>query len=305
MKALGLIVLSLALASPVSAGAGGQTAPARPTTTAPSRAVTILKDLPYKTGESLTDYERDRCKLDLYLPEGAKNFATVVWFYGGGLEGGDKSQKVNIAIATTLARHGIACASVDYRLSPKATYPAYLDDAAASMAWTLANIPQRGGDPQRVFVSGHSAGAYLTAAIGFNPKFLERHRVSTAKIAGLIPVSPQVFTHFTIRKERGVPNPRTTPLIDDDAPVYHARPDAPPMLILIGDDDWPTRLEECQYFVKLLKVLKHPDAELKVIAGRNHNSIADKAPDPGDPAMEVMLAFIAKHSASASAPPAR
>jgi len=302
-RGLGLALLLLALLLlPSVERAGGQGETTRPATTAPSGPVTVLKDLPYKSGNGLTDYERERCKLDLYLPQG-KGFATVVWFYGGGLEGGEKGQRVNTAIATALARHGIACAAVNYRLSPRATYPAYLDDAAASVAWTLANIEQRGGDPRRVFVSGHSAGAYLTAAIGFDPKFLARHKVSTDRIAGLVPLSPQVFTHFTIRKERGVPNPRTTPLIDDDAPVYHARADAPPMLILIGDDDWPARLEECQYFVKLLKVLKHPDAELQVIAGRNHNSIADKAAEPGDPAMQAILAFIKKHPAAASRSP--
>ena len=59
-------------------------------------------------------------KLDLYLPEGVKGFATVVWFYGGGLEGGDKGHKVNVAIATTLARHGVGCAVANYRLAPKA-----------------------------------------------------------------------------------------------------------------------------------------------------------------------------------------
>ena len=265
---------------------------------APARPVTVLKDLAYKTGDDLSEYERQRCTLDLYLPDG-KGFATVIWFYGGGLEGGDKGQRVNVAIASALARHGIACAAVDYRLSPKASYPAYLDDAAASVAWTLEHIAQRGGDTRRVFVSGHSAGAYLAAAIGFNPKFLAKYRVSTGRIAGLMPLSPQVFTHFTIRKERGVPNPKTTPLIDDDAPVYHARPDAPPMLILIGDDDWPTRLEECQYFVRLLKELKHPDAALQVIAGRTHNSIAEKAAQTTDPALEAMLAFVKKHSSGA------
>jgi acetyl esterase/lipase len=288
-------------------GAGGQVATSstpttRSVTTAPSRPVTVLKDLPYKAGDGLTEYERERCKLDLYLPDGAKGFATVVWFYGGGLEGGDKGQRVNVAIATELARHGVACAAVNYRLSPKASYPAYLDDAAASVAWTLAHITEPGGDPGRVFVSGHSAGGYLTAAIGYDPKFLARYHVSTGRIAGLVPVSPQVFTHFTIRKERGVPNPRTTPVIDEDAPAYHARPDGPPTLILIGDDDWPSRLEECQYFVRLLKVLKHPDGELRVIAGRTHNSIADKAAEPDDPAMVAMLAFVRKHMGAASQP---
>ena len=122
--------------------------------------ISILKDLAYKSGDHLTEYERTRCKLDLYLPtSGAKNFPTVVWFYGGGLEGGEKAGRGTVRIATALARNGVACAAVNSRLHPKATYPAYLDDAAASVAWTLAHLAEHGGDPGRVFVSGHSAGA--------------------------------------------------------------------------------------------------------------------------------------------------
>jgi acetyl esterase/lipase len=259
----------------------------------------ILKDLPYKSGDGLDAYERERCKLDLYLPAKGRGFATVVWFYGGGMEGGEKGGRGTVNIATTLAKNGVACAAVNYRLYPKAKYPAYLDDAAASVAWALGHMAGHGGDAKRVFVGGHSAGAFLAAEIGFDPKFLKKYGVSSDRLAGIVPVSPQVFTHFTIRKERGVPNPQTTPVIDDDAPAYHARADAPPLLILIGDDDWPARLEECQYFVKLLNVMKHPDASLKVIAGRTHGSIADKMVEAGDPGMGAMLEFVAKRSAGA------
>jgi alpha-beta hydrolase superfamily lysophospholipase len=215
------------------------------------------------------------------------------------MEGGEKGGRGNVAIAQTLARNGVACAVVNYRLSPKATYPAYLDDAAASVVWALGHVVEHGGDARRVFVSGHSAGAYLAAEIGFDPKFLKRYGVTSDRLAGIVPVSPQVFTHFTIRKERGVPDPRTTPVIDDDAPAYHARADGPATLILIGDDDWPARLEECQYFVKLLNVMKHPDASLRVIAGRTHNSIAERAAQAGDPAMAAVLEFVAKRVAKA------
>lgn len=271
-----------------------QFATTRAASTAPSTPVTVLRDQPYKEGDGLSDYERERCKLDLYLPE-TKGFATVVWFYGGGLESGDKGRPLHTGIATALARHGIACVVVDYRLSPKAIYPAYLDDAAASVAWTLAHIAEHGGDAKRVFVGGHSAGGYLATAIGFDPQYLARYHVSTEQIAGLVPFSPQVFTHFTVRKERGVPNPQTTPVIDAAAPAYHVRPNAPPMLILVADNDWPARLEECQYFVAMLKLIQHPDVAMQVIAGRDHGSIAKKAAEAGDPAMQAVLIFIAKH----------
>ncbi len=252
----------------------------------------VLSDLAYKSGDELNDYERERCKLDLYLPA-QKDFATVVWFYGGGLESGEKSGKNHVALARRLAELGIACAVVDYRLSPKATYPAYVDDAAAATAWVINHVAEHGGDAAKVFVSGHSAGGFLAAAIGYDPAFMQKYGVPTDKIAGLMPLSPQVFTHFTIRSERGIADARNKPVIDEAAPAYHARPDAPPTLVLVGDNDMPTRLEECQYFIALLKMVKHPDAKLMVMAGRNHGSIFTKAKEPGDPTMAAMVEFIA------------
>src|SRR5688500_4128100 len=118
------------------------------------------------------------------------------------MQGGEKSQRGTVAMATALARAGGACAAVNYGWSPNATYAAYVDDAAARGAWALRHGAEHGGDAKRVFVGGHSAGAFLAAAVGFDPKFLGRYGVSTKDVAGLVPVSPQVFTHFTIRKER-------------------------------------------------------------------------------------------------------
>jgi len=252
----------------------------------------VMNDLPYKAGETLTDYERERCKLDLYLPE-AKSFPTMVWFHGGGLENGKKEDFVKLGNA--LAQHGVAVVEVNYRLSPKVKYPAYLEDAAAAVAWTIQHIAERGGDPKQVFVGGHSAGGYLAAGVGYDPKYLAAFNLKLTDLAGLVPVSPQVFTHFTIRKERGIPNAATTPVIDDAAPCYHASKDAPPTLVLVGDKDLPTRLEECQYFVAVLNNLKHPDARMQVIADRDHSTIASKSSEENDPVLTAMLDFVKKH----------
>lgn len=250
-------------------------------------------DVPYRSGE-VSEYEREQCRLDIYLPdEEVKNFRTIVWFHGGGLEGGAKNSGGTVALALAFKRNGVACVSAGYRLSPKVKYPAYLDDAAAAVAWTIANIEKHGGDPKQVFIGGHSAGGYLAAAIGFDPKYLAGYGVSTDQIAGLVPMSPQVFTHFTIRKEQGVKNPEKIPVIDEAAPAFHLRPDAPRTFISLGDKDWPARVEECAYFVAMAKkVTKHPDVSMQVFADRNHGTILGKAREPGDPAMEAMLAFI-------------
>lgn len=102
----------------------------------------VVANLAYKSGAGLSEYEQQRCKLDLVLPVGRTDFATLVWFHGGGLTGGSKSE----GFAKQLARaFGVAVAAANYRLSPQATYPAYVEDAAAAVAWVHGNIGAHGG----------------------------------------------------------------------------------------------------------------------------------------------------------------
>ena len=103
------------------------------------------------------------------------------------------------------AAEGIAVAVVNYRLSPKIGYPAYVDDTAASFAWVYKNIKAHGGDPDSVFISGHSAGGYLAAMAALDPRYLKEYRLGLDAVAGAIPVSGQMITHATVRKERRIP----------------------------------------------------------------------------------------------------
>src|SRR5947209_7122328 len=126
-----------------------------------------VKDIPYRTGENLTEGMRDRCKLDLYYPQNARGYATVVWFHGGGLTGGGKG------IPSALMGKGIAVVAANYRLSPHAKAPEYIEDAAAAVAWTFENIEKHGGSRKQIFVSGHSAGGYLTSMVGLDKRWLK------------------------------------------------------------------------------------------------------------------------------------
>ena len=116
------------------------------------------------------------------------------------------------------AKKGLAVVAVNYRLSPKVKSPAYIEDAAAAVAWTFQNIEKYGGSPKRIFVSGHSAGGYLTSMVGLDKRWLKPHGIDANEIAGLIPYSGHTITHFTVRAERGIDGKQ--PIIDDLAPCF-------------------------------------------------------------------------------------
>jgi acetyl esterase/lipase len=250
-----------------------------------------LANIAYKTGDALGEYETGRCKLDLWLPPAGKNFATIVWFHGGALKGGSKDGKDSAAIARTLAADGVAVAAVNYRLSPKAIFPAYLEDAAAACSWVRMHIAEHGGDPAKVFVSGHSAGGWLALMLAMDARWLKPHGLTPDSFAGYIPLSGQTMTHYTVREERGIG--KETIIADEAAPVHYCRKDTPPMLILAADHDMAARSEENEYLVAVLKGAGNKHVTFRQIADRDHGSIANKISNADDPVRKAILDFIA------------
>ena len=283
-------------AAPISGGTADRTAnsaairatPARPAVQGAAQgAASSPAQLIYQTESGLAYrpdsepdvYARERCKLDVFHPVGASAVPAVVWFHGGGLTGGNRS------IPSALKGQGINVVAVDYRLSPKAKAPAYIEDAAAAVAWTFKNIARYGGDTNRIFLSGHSAGGYLASLVTLDRRWLAVHGMDPDRLAGLVPFSGQSITHFAIREERGLA--RTRPLIDDLAPVYHVRKDAPPILLISGDRNHELlgRYEESAYFWRMLKEVGHPSVELLELQGYDHGQMAE-------PAFPLLLRFI-------------
>lgn len=250
-------------------------------------SITKLPNLAYKSGDALSTYEKERCKLDVYLPAKGKDFATLVWFHGGGLTGGSKDGVDKMA--RSLAGAGLAVVAPNYRLSPKAKYPAYIEDAAAAVAWTKAHIAEHGGDVKRLFVSGHSAGGYLTLMLGMDGHYLHDAGIELGDIAGFIPVSGQTMTHYTVRDERGGGKYEVT--ADEAAPVHFARKDTQPFLVLYADHDMAARAEENAYFVALMKGAGNGHVTGLMIADRTHGTIAAKIAEEGDPARTAILEF--------------
>ena len=216
-------------------------------------------------------YISAQCTLDIYYPKGAKNYATIVWFHGGGLTGGSKE------IPKALMDKGYAVIGVGYRLSPKVKAPAYIEDAAAAVAWAFQHVADYGGSTSQVFLSGHSAGGYLAMMITLDKSYLSKYAIDANKIAGLIPFSGQAITHFTIRDENGIKN--TQAVIDKYAPLYFVRADAPPMLLITGDAEMELlgRYEENAYLLRMMKLAGHKNVRLLQLQGYDHGGMAEPA----------------------------
>ncbi|MFZ9745766.1 MAG: alpha/beta hydrolase [Opitutaceae bacterium] len=257
--------------------------------------VKVLSGLAYKEGPGIDAYEKERCQLDLYLPAGTKNFPTLVWFHGGGLKNGNRDEKNTVAEVRSLAAAGVAVASASYRLSPKVNFPAYLQDAAAAFAWTKRQIASHGGDATRVFIGGHSAGGYLALMVGLDPRYLREAGLDLSALAGVIPFSGQTMDHYTVREERKIGRYSVT--AGEAAPVFFARKDTPPLLVLYADHDMVARQAENEYFVEIMKGAGNPRITGRLIRDRTHGTIASKMAEDGDPAREAVLAFIANPAA--------
>jgi len=240
-----------------------------------------VRDVSYREGEVVDAYARERCKLDICSPlEGTKH-PVVVWFHGGGLTRGEKS------LPEGLRERDIVLVSPNYRLAPKVDVDTCIDDAAAAVAWTFQHIDEYGGDPKKIVISGHSAGGYLSSMVGLDEKRLAKHGADAGDLLGLAPFSGHTITHFTARKEQGLA--ATQPRIDEQAPLFHIRKDAPPMVLLTGDRDLEMlgRYEENAYFWRMMRELKHPDCALHELKDRDHGSMVEA----GCP---LLLSFVAR-----------
>jgi hypothetical protein len=215
------------------------------------------------------EYAMKNCRLDVYYPLNKPSFATIVWIHGGSLSGGKKE------LPSLLTGQGFAVVSIEYRRNPKVNCPVYIDDAAAAVAWVFKNIASYGGSPDKIFLSGHSAGGYLDLMVGMDKKWLAAYGVDASRIAGLLPLSPQVITHFKIREERGIDDKQ--PVIDTFAPLFHVRKDLPLIITITGDRELEMlgRYEENAYFVRMLKLNGHTNAVLYELGGFNHGGMKD------------------------------
>jgi acetyl esterase/lipase len=252
-------------------------------------SVRVVRDVAY-IADSHQAQGKD--KLDLYLPQGRPGSPVVVWIHGGALQEGDRTQEA--AIGRRFAAAGLAAAVVSYRLSPAVSHPVHVQDVAASVGWVKRHVAEHGGDPRRIFLAGHSAGAYLAALLATDERYLAAHGVAPRDIRGVVPVSG----FFWVERAGVAPDrPKTVWGTDpqvwiDASPAHHLRAALPPMLILYADGDEAWRRQQNVEMAQALKDAASPPVDLVQIPGRSHMSIWEKLPQEGDPTAERIIAFV-------------
>jgi acetyl esterase/lipase len=177
-----------------------------------------------------------RQKLDIYAPtKKAKSpLPVLIFFHGGAWRDGEREGYGFLGRA--FASRGFVTVIADYRKSPKVRFPAFVQDTAAAIAWVNANIVEHDGDPERIFLMGHSAGAHIAMMTALDPQWLAAKNLTPDVIKGVIGLAgPYDFLPLTTDSSKIALG--QWPDLTETQPITFARADAPPLLLLTGDKD--------------------------------------------------------------------
>jgi acetyl esterase/lipase len=183
---------------------------------------------------SIAYAERSRHRLDVCRPRNAVGAPVIVFFYGGAWQSGNKG--LYRYVAKALARRGYVAVVPDYRIYPEVCYPDFLDDGALVVRWVKDNVARFGGDPDKLFLKGHSAGAHIAAMLSIDGRWLGKVGLNPRRdITGLIGLAGP-YDLMPLRDEKlkvifgGTDRPETQP-------IFHVSPGAPPALLMTGGRD--------------------------------------------------------------------
>lgn len=265
-----------------------------------AQAQQLKSNIPY------ADPAQDRQVLDIYSPEGAKNLPVVFWIHGGGWQAGDKTD-VQMK-PRVLAERGFVFVSTNYRLLPKVEMEVLIRDVAKALGWVHKHIAEHGGDPKRIFVMGHSAGAQLAALLCIDDRYLKAEGVPFDVLKGCVPVDgdtydlPAIIMTAELRQMvHGLPlpipghrgkfgnNPKKH--VDFSAVTHVAKGKGiPPFLILhvAGHPDTSAQAK------RLGAMLQEAEIPVKVFGAREttHNKLNADLGLPDDPATQELFKFL-------------
>lgn len=253
------------------------------------------KDIAYKSVGRLTPYEVERCKLDIYFPiTNQKKIPVLIFFHGGGLVSGDKEEgwtDWSNNFGYEFLKKGIAIVNVNYRLSgTKAKWPAFLNDAAASVAWVSKNIKKYGGDAKSIFVSGYSAGAYITHMLSVDSQWYQEIGFRDKAICGYIPMSGQTREHANLAIDLGIDKSELSTKFKYVMPLGNVRKSKAPIFITTGGNEGQTVIDNENYYT-LLKDAGN-NVFFYIEPGKNHIEMRDSLGDKVSIARDKIVGFI-------------
>ncbi len=259
----------------------------------------LFKDISYKTGIQLSAYEKERCKLDIYLPEkkAAAITPVLVFFHGGGLVEGDKAGEGwtdwSNYFGYRFLEKGIAVVMVNYRLSGQqgAKWPAYLQDGASAVKWTIENNAKYGLSNDAIFVGGFSAGAYITHMLSSSRQWYDEAGVDPGKIKGYIPVSGQTRGHATVAKDLQVAEDSLLQRYPAAMPLGKKDKQEKPVYIFVGGKEGKTVLDNKAYYDQLVRSGSQ-HVFFYEQPGKDHLGIRDGMGDSGNELLNKVDDFI-------------
>ncbi len=268
-------------------------------TSAQAAEMSVRRDVPY------TQPAHERQTLDIYAPTQGTNHPIVVWIHGGGWRRGDKANVQRKPQA--LVERGFVFVSVNYRLAPQATVRQMAVDIAKAIAWIREHAEQFGGDPQSIFVAGHSAGAHLAALVCTDGSYLKAEKLSLASIKGCIPVDTAAYDVAKQIKSRGKLRAQVyTGVFGTDektqkqlSPMtYVGRGQSIPPFLILHVADRPDSTAQSRAFAQALKAA---GVSARVVPGINktHASINRDLGLPEDEPTKALFAFLNEQLASA------
>lgn len=267
-----------------------------------AQAQNITRNIPY--GEPA----HERQVLDIYAPKDAKSLPVVFWIHGGGWQTGDKtSVQLKPKVFT---ERGFVFVSTNYRLLPNVDMSTLIRDVAKSLGWVYRHIAGHGGDPKRIFVMGHSAGAQLAALICTDDRYLRAEGVSFSVLQGCVPVDGDTYdvpaiieTGETRRRVHGQPLPKFghREKFGNDpekhrelsAVTHVAKGKGIPPFLILHVAEHPDTTAQAQ---RLGAVLKEAGIPAQVFGAKEttHNKLNDDLGLRNDPATEALYHFVDK-----------
>ncbi|WP_432768282.1 MAG: alpha/beta hydrolase [Sphingopyxis sp.] len=214
-----------------------------------------------------------RGKLDIWVPAGTKKsdrLPVLVWLYGGGWYSGARGDYGFAGRA--FARQGFIVVIPDYRIVPDGHWPDFLEDSAAAVAWTAKHIGDHGGDPGRIALSGHSAGAYNAVMLALDPQWMKAAGSDTSVIRGVAALAgPYDFHPFEKGGRADVAMGDIRP-VEQTQPIHFVRADAPPLWLGHGTADTVVRVRNSQRLAAAMARVGG-QATLREYDGLSHNDL--------------------------------